>query len=72
MQVAVFSAKPYDRQFLDRANAGRHDLRYLEARLTAATAPFAQGAAAVCLFANDHADRRGAGRRLSSGLRNTT
>ena len=56
MQVAVFSAKAYDRQFLDRANAGGHELRYLEARLSAATAPLAQGADAVCLFANDHAD----------------
>ena len=57
MQVVVFSARPFDRQFLDRANAGRHELRYLEARLTADTAPLATGAVAVCLFANDHADR---------------
>lgn len=57
MQVAVFSAKPHDLQFLGRANAaGRHELRYLEARLTPATAVLAQGSAAVCLFANDRAD----------------
>ena len=57
MKAAVFSTKPYDRQFLDEANAaGRHELHYLETRLTGATAALAQGANAVCLFANDRAD----------------
>lgn len=56
MRVTVYSAKPYDRQFLDRANSGRHELHYLEPSLTAQTAPLAQGAAAVCLFANDQAN----------------
>lgn len=56
MKVAVFSTKPYDREFLDRANGGRHQLRYLEPRLVSATAALAQGVEAVCLFANDHAD----------------
>lgn len=56
MKVAVFSAKPYDRQFLDAANAGRHELRYLDCRLTVATTALAKGSTAVCLFANDHAN----------------
>lgn len=56
MKVAVFSAKPYDRQFLDEANAGRHELRYLECRLTVATTALAKGSSAVCLFANDQAN----------------
>ncbi len=35
MRVAVFSTKPYDRHFLDAANASaRHELAYLEPRLT--------------------------------------
>jgi D-lactate dehydrogenase len=57
MQVAIFSAKPYDRQFLDAANAaagGRHRLAYLEARLSPETAVLARGA--VCAFVNDQAD----------------
>ncbi len=54
MKVAVFSTKPYDRQFLDAANTkGVHKLRYLEPRLSAETAQLAQGADAVCAFAND-------------------
>ena len=56
MRVAVYSTKPYDRQFLDAANAGRHDLHYLDCRLSAATAALAKGSRAVCLFANDEAD----------------
>ncbi len=56
MDVAVFSTKPYDRRFLDAAAAGRHRLRYLEARLTPETAVLAQGAGAVCAFVNDQVD----------------
>jgi D-lactate dehydrogenase len=57
MRVAVFSTHSYDRQFLDAANAGGgHELRYLEARLTAATAALAAGCPAVCAFVNDRLD----------------
>lgn len=56
MKVAVFSTKPYDREFLDAANDGRHELRYLDCGLTIATTHLAKGSSAVCLFANDRAD----------------
>lgn len=56
MKVAVFSSKPYDRQFLDAANRGRHELRYLDCRLTIETTALAKGSSAVCLFANDQAN----------------
>ena len=56
MKVAVYSTKPYDRQFLEAANGDRHELRYLDCRLTIATAALAKGAPAVCLFANDEAN----------------
>ncbi len=56
MRVAVFSAKPYDREFLDAAAAGTgHELHYLEARLTPAAAGLARGCDAVCIFVNDEA-----------------
>jgi D-lactate dehydrogenase len=57
MDIAVFSNKPYDRQFLDTAAAGRHRLTYLEARLTPVTALLAQGCGAVCAFVNDQIDK---------------
>ncbi len=54
MQVAVYSTKPYDRRFLDAANAGAgHGLIYLESRLALETAVAAAGAGAVCAFVND-------------------
>lgn len=56
MQVAVFSTKSYDQRFLDQANAAaRHDLVYLEERLSPHTVPLTQGAPGVCLFVNDDA-----------------
>jgi D-lactate dehydrogenase len=54
MKVAVFSTKGYDRRFLQAANAQYgHELTFLEARLTAATAGLASGHDAVCPFVND-------------------
>ena len=57
MRVAVFSTKPYDERFLTAANAEHgHDLVFFEPRLTAETAPLADGFAAVCAFVNDRVD----------------
>jgi D-lactate dehydrogenase len=72
MDIAVFSAKPYDRRFLDAANAsagGRHRLTYLEPRLSAETAVLAQGAGAVCAFVNDHLDAAALEALARGGLR---
>jgi D-lactate dehydrogenase len=57
--VAVFDTKPYDREALSAGVAGEKDainLRFLEFRLTAATAAAAAGADAVCVFVNDQLD----------------
>ena len=55
--VAVFSAKAYDRQFLDAANGdGICRLHYFEAALDADTVGLAAGHAVVCVFVNDVAD----------------
>lgn len=57
MKTAVFSARRYDKTMLTRANADAgHELRFLEDRLTAASAPLAAGCAAVCVFVNDMVD----------------
>ncbi len=57
MRVAVFSTHSYDREFLASANApGRHELTFLEPRLSPATAPLAAGHDAVCAFVNDQLD----------------
>lgn len=53
MKVAVFSTKPYDRVFLERATCDAHDLAFFEPRLCVDTVPLAAGADAVCAFVND-------------------
>lgn len=53
MNVTVFSTKPYDRQFMNPAADGHHQLTYIETRLTPETAMLARGANAVCAFVND-------------------
>jgi len=58
MRVAVFSTKPYDRTFLEAANAAvGHDLVFFEPKLTAETAPLAEGSPVVCVFVHDVVDR---------------
>ena len=57
MKVAVFSTKPYDREYLDRANAGHgHELTFFDAHLGRETAILATGHDAVCAFVNDVLD----------------
>ncbi len=56
MKVAVFSAKPYDREHLEPANNGRHELVFFEAHLNPQTAILAKGFDAVCCFVNDTLD----------------
>ncbi len=65
MRVAVFNTKRYDRTFFEAANAAanavanadrRHDLVFLEPRLTRETVALAAGFPAVCVFVNDTLD----------------
>lgn len=54
MRIAVFSAKPYDHLFLERANeAHQHELVFFEAHLGPATVALANGFPVVCVFVND-------------------
>ena len=56
MKVAVFSAKRYDRDFLNAANvAAGHQLTYFDVPLERETVGLAAGYDAVCIFVNDTA-----------------
>ncbi len=55
MKTLVYSARSYDREALEAANAGRHELVFSESSLDASTAALAGGFDAVCLFVNDDA-----------------
>ncbi len=55
MKVLVYDAHSYDREFLEVANAGRHQLEFTTAQLDVRTAQLARGYRAVSLFVNDDA-----------------
>ncbi|HEX5064163.1 MAG TPA: 2-hydroxyacid dehydrogenase [Kofleriaceae bacterium] len=58
MRIAVFDTRRHDRMALEEASsAHRHELTFLEPRLTAQTATLAEGFDVACSFVNDHVDR---------------
>lgn len=68
MRVAVFSTKPYDREYLELANRTHgHELIFFEPRLTYPTAPLAEMCPAVCAFVNDNLDERVLNRLAEQG-----
>lgn len=69
MKVAVFSTRPYDREFLQAANNGRHQLSFLEPRLNRKTVGLAEGHDAVCVFVNDQLDKTVLERLKAQGVR---
>jgi D-lactate dehydrogenase len=70
VRIAVFSARGYDRRFLEEANARHgHDLTFLEARLDATTVSLADGFDAVCPFVNDRVDADVVARLAAGGTR---
>lgn len=61
MNIAVFSAQPYDRRFLSEAfnppgSADAHVLKFHTESLSRDSIALAQGCEAVCIFVNDCAD----------------
>jgi D-lactate dehydrogenase len=70
MRIAMFDTHRYDREAFEAANASRaHEIAFLEPRLTAATAPLAAGAAAVCSFVNDVIDAGAVAALAERGVR---
>lgn len=56
MKIAVFSAKPYDREYLSRARDGAYvsvELVFHDFALSRETVSLAKGAQAICVFVND-------------------
>ncbi|MDP4292376.1 MAG: 2-hydroxyacid dehydrogenase [Bacteroidota bacterium] len=54
MKTAVFSTKVYDKDYLEKANAGRHELVFFESTLRPSSVRLAEGFDAVCAFVNDN------------------
>ena len=69
MNVAIFSAKKYDREFLNAANSTLHKLRFFEAQLNEETVNLATGFEAVCVFVNDQVTASVIAKLRSLGVR---
>ncbi|MQB09945.1 2-hydroxyacid dehydrogenase [Agrobacterium sp. ICMP 6402] len=69
MRIVVYSAKPYDRQFLDAAVRPGMRIQYCEARLSPETVALAEGADAICAFVNDDLSRPVLERLTEMGVR---
>jgi D-lactate dehydrogenase len=69
VNVAIFSAKKYDREFLNAANGSVHKLRFFEPHLNEETAGLATGFESVCVFVNDHVDAAVIAKLRSLGVR---
>ncbi|MCS6772180.1 MAG: 2-hydroxyacid dehydrogenase [Kiritimatiellae bacterium] len=55
MKVLIYDTHSYDREFLEAANRGRHELVFTSAQLDLQTAALANGFRAICTFVNDRA-----------------
>lgn len=74
MKIAVYSAQPYDRRFLDEACAsqsagGAVELAYFTEPLSLRSTVLAQGCQAVCVFVNDVLDAEVLGALAALGVR---
>ena len=68
--IAVYDAKPYDRDYITRASgADKLDWRFQEFRLNAKTVLASDGAQAVCVFVNDVLNREVLERLAGSAIR---
>jgi D-lactate dehydrogenase len=56
MKILVYSTRPYDKEYLDAANRGSHELHFYETRLERRTATLADSFPAICCFVDDELD----------------
>jgi D-lactate dehydrogenase len=56
MKIAFFDTHEFERESFRIANGGRHELVFIEARLTEQTAALALGCEVACSFVNDRVD----------------
>jgi D-lactate dehydrogenase len=69
MRVLAYDVHSYDREFLEAANGGRHQLHFTAAQLDPQTAMLARGVPAVSLFVNDDASSKTLERLAEGGTR---
>ena len=55
MKTTLYSAHRFEQEYFNKANSGKHDLIWIETRLSESTSLIASGSNAVCIFVNDDA-----------------
>lgn len=55
MNSVIYSTHKFEKDFLEKANVGKHDLKFLDVSLNKSTADLANDAKAVSIFVNDDA-----------------
>jgi D-lactate dehydrogenase len=58
MNTVIYSTHKFEKEFLINANAGKHELKFLEFPLNIETAHLAAGAQAISIFVNDDASEK--------------
>lgn len=69
MRVLAYDVHSYDREFLEAANGGRHELHFTVTQLDPRTAMLARGFPAVSIFVNDDASAETLERLAEGGTR---
>jgi len=55
MNVAIYSTHKFEKEYLEKANDGQHQLKYIDSRLTSETAHLSESCEAVSIFVSDDA-----------------
>ncbi len=70
MKIVFFNTKQYDKDYFNIANStGKHDLVFLEAKLSFDTALLTQQAEVICVFVNDVVDAKIISRLSEQGVK---
>ena len=70
MKVAVFSTRPFDREYLDKFNTGnKHQLTYFDISLNGDSINLTMGFDAVCVLVNDKIDKEIIGKLSANGIK---
>lgn len=69
MKVAIFSTKPYERDYLEKFNKGKHELVYFDTGLNTNTTNLTIGFKAVCVFVSDKIDKETIEKLAKNGVK---
>ncbi len=69
MKIAFFDTQKFERSTFLAANASRHEINFIEARLDETTTSLAAGCDVVCCFVNDRVDRTVIEKLAGQGVR---